>query len=112
MAPVSSFLYRLPRFAIEFPFPVLFVSRSHRFTGQCVNLSRTGLLAEFAVPIAEEAVGVVRLQPAGYVIDVPSSVVHSEGFRAGLLFAFANREQEQLLRALVHAVGDATALEQ
>ncbi len=108
MAPVSSFLYRLPRFPIRFPFPVLFCFGPHRVEGQCLNLSRTGLLVEFGAPVATEAVGVVHLKPAGYVLEVPSTVVHREGFRAGLLFAFSNREQEQLVRALVEALESET----
>ncbi len=110
VAPVSPFSYRLPRFPIAFPFPVLFCFGSHRVGGQCLNLSCTGLFAEFGTPVAVEAVGVVHLQPAGYVLEVLSSVVHSEGFRAGLLFAFQNREQEQLLRALVKAIGTRSLL--
>lgn len=107
MVPVNSFLYRPPRFPIHFPFPLLFLVGARRITGQCLNLSETGLYAEFTVPIAEESAGVVHLQPVGIVIEVPCSVTHSEGFRAGLLFAFADREQEQMLRALVQAVAHA-----
>lgn len=111
MVPVNSYLYRQPRFPIHFPFPLLFVVGTRSISGQCLNLSNTGLYAEFSVPIAEESVGVIHLQPVGTVIEVPCSVTHSEGFRVGLLFAFANREQEQMLRALVQAVAHAPTSE-
>ena len=107
MVPVNSFLYRPPRFPIHFPFPLLFILGTRDVSGQCLNLSETGLYAEFTVPIATESTGIVHLQPVGTAIEVPCSVAHSEGFRAGLLFAFANREQEQMLRALVQAVAHA-----
>ncbi len=107
MVPVNSFLYRSPRFSIHFPFPLLFLVGTRRIAGQCLNLSETGLYAEFTVPIAAELTGIVHLQPVGAMMEVPCSVAHSEGFRAGLLFAFANREQEQMLRALVQAVAHA-----
>lgn len=106
MTPVSSFLYRLPRFPIEFPFPVVFVLESRRVTGQCLNLSDTGLMAEFVVPVAKGMHGTLHMQPAGYVLEVPVSVAHSQGFRAGLLFAFANAEQQQMIEALVQAIAE------
>ena len=111
MVPVNSFFYRRPRFPIHFPFPLLFVLGARSVSGQCLNLSDTGLYAEFTVPIATESIGVIHLQPVGTVIEVPCSVTHSEGFRAGLLFAFANREQEQMLRALVQAVAHAPTVD-
>ena len=104
MTPVSPFLYRLPRFSIHFPFPVQCVVKDRGIAGQCLNLSETGLLAEFTVPLAVGTSGVAHLQPGGYVVEIPCSVTHTEGFRSGLLFAFSSREQEHLLRALVQAV--------
>ena len=107
MVPVNSFLYRTPRFPIHFPFPLYFVMGTRVVSGQCMNLSATGLYAEFSVPIAAESVGVIQLRPIDILIEVPCSVAHSEGFRAGLLFAFADREQAQMLQALVQAVAHA-----
>ena len=109
MVPVNSFLYRLPRFPIHFPFPLLFVREAQSVSGQCLNLSDSGLYAEFSIPIAAESIGMVHLEPGGAVIEIPCSVAHSEGFRAGLLFAFTTREQEQMIRALVQAVAGTSA---
>ncbi len=102
MTPVSSFLYRLPRFPSNFP--VEFEHNGARTSGHCLNLSHTGLLAHFLYPLGEGATGVLRLQPANRAFDLRATVSHTEGLRSGLHFRFADSQQEQVIRALVEIV--------
>lgn len=101
MTSISSFLYRLPRFDIHFP--VEFVTPAGTTAGRCLNLSDTGLLACFLLPLGGGEQGMLRLSPAGRVFDLAASVMHSDGQKSGLRFHFATDQQQQIIRALVNA---------
>ena len=107
MTPVSSFLYRLPRFHIHFP--VEFEHDATRVSGHCLNLSHTGLLAHFLYPLGEGVVGTVRLHPANRAFELRATVSHTESLNSGLHFLFADRQQEQVIRALVEIVSSQSA---
>lgn len=102
MTPVSSFLYRLPRFPIHFP--VEFVRAHHITIGRCQNISHTGLLARFTYPLPEGATGTLRLKPVDRTFDLLATVTHNDGLTAGLHFLFTGPEQEHVIRAVVEAV--------
>ncbi len=115
MTHVDPFLYRLPRF--DSNFPVEFVHRagtppSHNLgldpatatPGICLNLSDTGLLARFVLPLGKGAEGLLRLKPADRVFTLRATVTHSDGTRSGLHFLFRDNQEQQIIRALVEAV--------
>ncbi len=115
MTQVDAFLYRLPRFSSDFP--VEFVHGSGNppsinlgldpataTPGQCINLSLTGLLARFVLPLGLGADGVLRLKPANRVFSLRASVTHTDGTRSGLNFHFRDSREEQIIRALVEAI--------
>ena len=107
MNSVSAFLYRLPRFDIVFPIEFLpegALEDTATSTGRCLNLSNTGLLGSFMLPLGEGTSGVVRLRPASRTFPLRATVTHSEGVRSGLKFAFASDQERQVVRALVDAI--------
>ena len=119
MTHVNAFLYRLPRFSSDFP--VEFIHGSGNppslnlgldpataTPGQCINLSLTGLLARFVLPLGEGADGLLRLRPANRVFSLRASVTHTDGTRSGLNFHFRDSQEEQVIRALVEVIASAT----
>lgn len=102
MTLVSSFLYRLPRFDINFPLD--FVLGESLTAGHCLNLSHTGMLALFAYPIGNGADGTLRLKPANRIFQLRAHVTHSEGLKSGLQFDFATDQERQVIVALVEII--------
>ena len=102
MTSVSAFLYRLPRFEISFPLE--FMLAETMTNGHCVNLSHTGMLAQFAYPLGTGAVGRIRLRPANRLFELRAHVTHSEGLRSGLQFDFSNDQEQQVIVALVEII--------
>lgn len=103
MTSLTSFLYRLPRFHINFPLE--FVLGSSATTGHCLNLSHTGMLAYFSYPLGSTAAGRLRLKPAGRIFELGAHVIHSEGLRSGLQFDFVNNQEQQVIFAMLEATG-------
>ncbi len=102
MTFVNPFLYRLPRFDVNFSLD--FVLGDSITTGHCLNLSHTGILARFAYPLRTGAAGSLRLKPASRVFELRAHVTHTEGLRSGLQFDFANDQEQQVIVALVEAI--------
>ena len=120
MTHVNAFLYRLPRFSSDFPVefidgsgnsPSVNLGLDHATAtpGQCINLSLTGLLARFILPLGEGADGLLRLKPANRVFSLRASVTHTDGIRSGLTFHFRDSQEEQFIRALVEAIAGTSA---
>lgn len=105
MTDINSYLYRLPRFGIDFA--VEFVAESGPIAGRCKNLSDTGLFGRFVRPLGVDTTGTLRLFPANLIIEMTAQVTHSDGLDAGLHFDFASDQERQLIRALVKAASRA-----
>ena len=101
MTTPHSFLYRMPRFGIDFA--LAFEASGGVITGRCRNLSDTGLLAVFALPLGLGMSGTIRLMPADLEIELLGRVTHADGFEAGVSFDFRSDQERQLLRAMVKA---------
>ncbi len=92
----------VPRAArVDLSLPLTFIAEGARQTGHCLNISGSGLLANFAHPPELWTVGELSITAAGINFIVPARVARVVGSEAGLAFAFANDAQREAAQQLV-----------
>lgn len=96
---MSGYEERAPRADVRFP--VEFIAGDDRIHGTCENLSESGLLAKFAVPIEIWTEGEVNLHFGTDLLGVKVRVARVIELRTGLVFQYGDEQQRQKVRDLI-----------
>ena len=86
---------------IDLSFPVIFVSEEKLVAGHCLNLSESGLLANFDQPLELWSMGELLIHGSEAKFRVPVRVARANEYNAGLAFRFTSDEQRASIQALV-----------
>ena len=105
--PPSS-VYRAKRFDLSFP--LVFDERGTLSKGHCLNLSESGLLANFSPALDLWVMGNLLFEIAQNRVIVPARVARVDGREAGLSFSFINEAQREAVRDLVRFAEERTHL--
>lgn len=88
---------------VELEFPLELMLEGERLIGTCENLSESGLLARFPVPLDVWTTGEVDLHFGTHLLGVRVRVARVVGLQAGLTFQCADERQRQEIRDLIQA---------
>ena len=86
---------------IDLSLPVTFFAEGTTEAGHCLNISASGLLANFAHAPELWTVGELTMEAAGIQLAVSARVARVDGSEAGFAFAFANDRQREAVHQLV-----------
>ena len=95
-------LYRLPRFATDFPVDVIIGEMA--LLGVCKNISETGMRGEFRQRVPLHTRGVVRLNHAHKSMELQAEVVHYAHFQMAFHFLFQSEAERLRLCEFARAV--------
>ena len=100
-ALMRRFLYRLPRFRTEVPLD--FIVGDTVFLGVCVNISESGLRANFSLPVVPGSEGLITLywNDVGYQSHALVESVKQDEARIRFLFQ-SNEEHRTIHQLLQH----------
>ncbi len=99
---IHSFAYRNPRLTATLP--VEFLTEGGALFGHTRDISEGGLLVDFGEPVLPHTTGGVRLRLGHCVLELHAEVTHTEGFTAGLVFAFSSPRESAFIRAMLQAL--------
>ena len=89
---------RAPR--LDLSFPLAFSVGGEVTAGHCLNLSESGLLANFNHPLDVWTHGELELHFADRSCEVAARVARADGNEAGLAFVFKNDGERAAIRAM------------
>lgn len=105
---MSAFQERAPR--LDFSFPLEFRSEGERFSGRCLNVSESGLLAIFDQLLDLWARGELSLNYGTGTCVVPARVARVGEREVGFAFAVQTLAQREAVRAMLEVAERETHL--
>ena len=98
----GSFSSRAKRFPLDVP--ICFVEDGHRYDGQCINVSDSGLLACFRTPPELWTAGKIEMEAGEHYLDVHARVARLEDNDVGFAFQPNTDRDPAAIAVLVAAV--------
>lgn len=96
-------LYQERAHRVDASFSLEFITDGERIYGVCQNLSASGMLAKFTVPLEIWTLGEVDLHFGTNLLGVKVRVVRVIGLEAGLAFIGEDEHWYEEVRALIDA---------
>jgi hypothetical protein len=109
LAVIHPYAYRNPRVSTDLP--VEFVTEEGTLFGSAENVSENGLLVHFGEPVLPRTQGRLRLRVGTCLLELAAEASHLDGFRAGLVFAFASAQERTFVSALLQVIAKAQDLD-
>lgn len=86
---------------VDVRFPIAFVTEGSEFPGTCLNISKSGLLGEFANPLDLWTEGELALDFAEGYMGIKARVARAIDREAALIFLFKNAADRQFIETAV-----------